>query len=61
MYTTDSCQLTTKDFTILEVVRDRHPMRDEAFWALLPRGRRANARYIRTMVAHIVFQTKTPI
>ncbi|MDG4892554.1 nucleoside-diphosphate kinase [Mesorhizobium sp. WSM4976] len=37
MSTTDSCQLTTKDFTILEVLRDRHPMRDEAFWAILQR------------------------
>lgn len=37
MSTTDSCQLTTKDYTILEVVRDRHPMRDETFWAILQR------------------------
>ncbi|MEI9406997.1 nucleoside-diphosphate kinase [Mesorhizobium argentiipisi] len=37
MSITDSCQLTTKDYTILEVVRDRHPMRDETFWAILHR------------------------
>ncbi|TGT71956.1 MULTISPECIES: nucleoside-diphosphate kinase [unclassified Mesorhizobium] len=37
MSTFDSCQLTTKDYTILEVVRDRHPMRDETFWAILQR------------------------
>ena len=36
MYT-DNCQLTTKDYTILEVVRDRHPMRDETFSATLQR------------------------
>jgi regulator of nucleoside diphosphate kinase len=37
MSTTNSCQLTTKDYTILEVVRDCHPMRDETFWAVLQR------------------------
>ncbi|MDG4879244.1 nucleoside-diphosphate kinase [Mesorhizobium sp. WSM4935] len=37
MSTSDSCQLTTKDYTILEVVRDRHPMRNETFWAILQR------------------------
>lgn len=25
----DTCQLTTKDYTILQVIRERHPIRDE--------------------------------
>ena len=29
MPTIDSCQLTTKDYTILEVMRERHPGRGE--------------------------------
>ncbi|MCZ8547999.1 nucleoside-diphosphate kinase [Mesorhizobium qingshengii] len=33
----DSCQLTTKDYTILEVMRERHPARDETFSAILRR------------------------
>ncbi|SFQ09831.1 regulator of nucleoside diphosphate kinase [Mesorhizobium sp. NFR06] len=34
---TDSCQLTTKDYTILEVIRERRPIRDEAFSTILQR------------------------
>jgi regulator of nucleoside diphosphate kinase len=37
MPSTDSCLLTTKDYTILEVIRERHPMRDEPFSAILQR------------------------
>ncbi|UCI22718.1 GreA/GreB family elongation factor (plasmid) [Mesorhizobium sp. B2-1-8] len=37
MPTIDSCQLTTKDYTILEVMRDRHPARGEAFLTILKR------------------------
>ncbi|UDL90443.1 hypothetical protein LGH82_03500 [Mesorhizobium sp. PAMC28654] len=33
----DSCQLTTKDYTILEVMRERHPAPGDAFSALLQR------------------------
>ncbi|RWB66472.1 nucleoside-diphosphate kinase [Mesorhizobium sp.] len=33
----DTCQLTTKDYTILEVIRERHPIRDETFSAILQR------------------------
>ncbi|TPJ38241.1 nucleoside-diphosphate kinase [Mesorhizobium sp. B2-6-5] len=33
----DSCQLTIKDYTILEVMRERHPARDETFSAILQR------------------------
>jgi regulator of nucleoside diphosphate kinase len=35
MPTIDSCQLTTKDYTILEVMRERHQIRDETFSAIL--------------------------
>ncbi len=35
MPTIDSCQLTTKDYTILEVIRERHPIEDEAFSNIL--------------------------
>lgn len=37
MPTIDSCQLTTKDYTILEVIRERHPIRDETFSTILQR------------------------
>ncbi len=37
MPTINSCQLTTKDYTILEVIRERRPIRDEIFWAILQR------------------------
>jgi regulator of nucleoside diphosphate kinase len=37
MPTIDSCQLTIKDYTILEVMRERHPARDETFSAILQR------------------------
>jgi len=37
MPTIDSCQLTTKDYTILEVIRERHPARGDTFSAILQR------------------------
>jgi regulator of nucleoside diphosphate kinase len=37
MPTIDSCQLTTKDFTILEVIRERHPIDDGPFSTILQR------------------------
>ncbi|MER9645906.1 nucleoside-diphosphate kinase [Mesorhizobium sp. M0199] len=37
MPTTDSCQLTTKDYAILEVMRERHPSRGEILSAILDR------------------------
>lgn len=33
----DSCQLTTKDYTILEVMRERHPARSEILLNILQR------------------------
>lgn len=33
----DGCQLTTKDYTILEVMRERHPTRDGTFSTILQR------------------------
>ncbi|PBB43736.1 nucleoside-diphosphate kinase [Mesorhizobium sp. WSM3866] len=33
----DTCQLTTKDYTILQVIRERHPIRDETFSTILQR------------------------
>lgn len=33
----DNCQLTTKDYTILEVIHERHPLRDETFSTILHR------------------------
>ncbi|MER9670507.1 nucleoside-diphosphate kinase [Mesorhizobium sp. M0203] len=37
MLNIDSCQLTTKDYTILEVMRERHPARSETFSDILQR------------------------
>jgi regulator of nucleoside diphosphate kinase len=37
MSTVDSCQLTTKDYTILEVMQERRPARGDAFSAILQR------------------------
>ncbi|MDX8502993.1 nucleoside-diphosphate kinase [Mesorhizobium sp. VK4C] len=37
MPTIDSCQLTTKDYTILEVIRERRPILDETFSTILQR------------------------
>ena len=37
MSTIDSCQLTTKDYTILEVMQERRPARGDAFSAILQR------------------------
>lgn len=37
MSTIDSCQLTTKDYTILEVMQERRPARGDAFSTILQR------------------------
>ena len=37
MPNTDTCQLTTKDYTILEVMRERHPARTETLLSILQR------------------------
>jgi regulator of nucleoside diphosphate kinase len=42
MPTIDSCQLTTKDYTILEVMQERHPARSDTFSAIL-RGKISSA------------------